>query len=115
MMKRWIAGLAVAGLLTAGGTALACGHGQRLNYVDANNDGVCDNRVTSVCWNDANGDGICDNRASGVCYCDTDGDGVCDRCGKNYVDANGDGICDNCNSVGSYAHHGYGHGHGCHK
>ena len=59
-MKRWIAGLAVLGLLTVGGTALAAGHGRGMNYVDANGDGVCDNRGTGVCWNDADGDGVCD-------------------------------------------------------
>ena len=97
MMKRWIAGAAVLCLLTAGGAAMACGHGRGLNYVDADRDGVCDNRTTSVCRYDA------------------DGDGVCDHCGGGYVDANGDGICDHCTGtgLGSYAHHGYGHGHGC--
>ena len=63
MMKRWIAGAAVLCLLTAGGAAMAAGHGR----------------------------------------------------GLNYVDANGDGICDHCTGtgLGSYAHHGYGHGHDC--
>ena len=81
MMKRWIAGAAVLCLLTAGGAAMAAGHGRGLNYVDANGDGVCDNRTTSVCRYDAAGDGICD-------HCTGTG-------------------------LGSYARHGYGHGHGC--
>lgn len=59
---------------------------------------------------DANGDGICDNR--GVCYTDTDGDGICDNRGTCYVDADGDGVCDNygtglgCRSGAGYGHHG---------
>lgn len=63
MMKRWIAGAAVLCLLTAGGAAMAAGHGRGLNYVDANGDGVCDNRTTGVCRYDADGDGICDHCA----------------------------------------------------
>lgn len=63
-------------------------------FVDANNDGICDNFI------DANGDGKCDNcRGQGLC----DGTGVRNARGKNrgmgqgrnFVDANGDGICDN--------------------
>lgn len=59
---------------------------------------------------DANGDGICDNR--GVCYTDTDGDGICDNRGACYVDADGDGVCDNygtglgCRSGAGHGHHG---------
>jgi hypothetical protein len=96
----------------------------RQNYVDADGDGVCDNRGTGNCGNgngqngqnyvDADGDGVCDNRGTGNCgngngqngqnYVDADGDGVCDNYGtgngnggngQNYVDADSDGVCDN--------------------
>ena len=52
------------------------------NYVDANGDGICDNRGTGCGRNylDANGDGVCDNRGTGW--------------GRNYLDADGDGVCD---------------------
>ena len=56
------------------------GLGGQSRYVDANGDGVCDNRTVN--WVDANGDGICDNRG-------TNGQGA------GYVDADGDGVCDN--------------------
>ena len=74
-------------------------------YVDADGDGICDNRGTGACrYVDANGDGVCDNRGTGTC---------------RYVDANGDGVCDN---YGQYAgtgnggsHHGGCRGGGCHR
>lgn len=71
------------------------GKGLNCRYVDANNDGKCDNFV------DLNGDGRCDFGGKGYrkgnCYNNNtdaraDGKGVRQR---NYVDANGDGICDN--------------------
>lgn len=40
---------------------------QKLNYVDTNGDGICDNQGTNTQY----------------------------TTGKNYVDANGDGVCDN--------------------
>ncbi len=68
------------------------------SYVDANSDGVCDNRLSGDCGNyvDANGDGICDNCLSGGC--------------GSYVDANGDGICDNCQNSHCGAGSGAGNG-----
>ena len=84
--------------------------------------GVCAN--TACSYVDANGDGICDNRGTGACrYVDANGDGVCDACGNgacHYVDADGDGVCDN---YGQYAGTGNGGGHhgggcrggGCHR
>ncbi|RDB55526.1 hypothetical protein C1879_10095 [Paraeggerthella hongkongensis] len=64
----------------------------RGGYVDADQDGVCDNRVDGrgmgSGYVDANGDGVCDNRV--------DGRGM----GSGYVDANGDGVCDNRGSAG---------------
>ena len=88
---------AVPAAMSAAGYGRAGGHGIG-HFVDANGDGVCDNRGTG-CGNyvDANGDGICDNRGAG--------------CG-NYVDANGDGVCDNVGAGGGHhavGHHGGGH------
>ena len=106
-----------------GGTGVCANTACR--YVDANDDGICDNRGTGACrYVDANGDGVCDNRGTGACrYADTNGDGVCDTCGNgacHYVDADGDGVCDN---YGQYAGTGNGGGHhgggcrggGCHR
>ena len=42
-------------------------------YVDADNDGICDNRETAACANC--GSANCD----GTCYTDADNDGVCDN------------------------------------
>ncbi len=71
-------------------------------FVDANNDGVCDNysstnslrnQTAKLNFVDANGDGVCDNTGTGT------GTGTGKRNqGKNkpnFVDANGDGVCDN--------------------
>lgn len=81
MKKRWMQAAAAAMVLMIGATsAVAWGGQQGSRYVDADGDGVCDNRTVN--WVDANGDGICDNRnANGQ--------------GAGYVDADGDGICDN--------------------
>lgn len=70
-------------------------------YVDADGDGICDNRGTNFV--DADGDGVRDCR--GVNFIDTDGDGICDNrgTGAGFVDADGDGVCDN---YGTYGHHG---------
>lgn len=76
------------------------------NYVDADGDGVCDNR----------GSGQGAGQGQGANYVDADGDGVCDNRGgagqgqgANYVDADGDGFCDNRGTG-----HGQGHGGGRH-
>ena len=116
-MKRIVLGVLAAGIiLTIGATtAFAAGvHGGRARgaetgiclsdgacsmYVDADEDGICDNCASDhgVCLNNGN----CDN------YADADGDGICDNCASghsaclnsgscgNYVDADGDGVCDN--------------------
>lgn len=56
---------------------------------------------------DADGDGVCDNRADGSLgrggygFVDADGNGICDNrengsyAGAGFVDADGDGVCDN--------------------
>ena len=53
---------------------------------------------------DADGDGVCDNRIKN--FIDADGDGVCDNCGNHFTDTNGDGICDNNGQGGRGKHHG---------
>lgn len=79
------------------------------NYVDADADGICDNcmrlggqgqgRGNGLNFVDKNNDGICDN------FVDENADGICDGCmglggqgkgnGLNFVDENNDGVCDN--------------------
>ena len=84
-----------AGDSDAGATVGAAIATVRGEYVDLDNDGVCDNYGTG-------------NGTGGPGYVDADGDGVCDNYGagqgsrSGYVDADGDGICDN-----------YGNGYGC--
>ena len=68
---------AVPAAMSAAGYGRAGGHGIG-HFVDANGDGVCDNRGTGCGdYVDANGDGVCDNHGTG--------------CG-NYVDAKRDGF-----------------------
>lgn len=63
-------------------------------FVDADNDGVCDNYAQGNESNfvDENGDGVCDNQAFG-----NRGSGHNRSKGQavNFTDTNGDGICDN--------------------
>lgn len=86
-------------------------------YVDADNDGVCDNYAAGTCaqgghhrgFVDADNDGIgvCDNYASGACAGQGNGRGQ----GAGYVDADGNGTCDNY-EAGTCPDNGAGHGHG---
>lgn len=100
------------------------------NFIDENNDGICDNYADGACpqngtgngygrgnsnFVDENNDGICDNRADGTCPRNGTGNGY-GRGNGNFVDENNDGICDNyangaCprNGTGN----GYGRGKGC--
>lgn len=80
------------------GAAIATVRGE---YVDRDNDGVCDNYA--------------DGQAGCTGYVDADNDGVCDNCAANqgacpgYADTDNDGVCDN---YGTGAHHGCGAGNG---
>lgn len=115
-MKKIVTGIMATALVVSIGTmgALAAGYnfGRGRNYVDVNNDNLCDNYNSAVCatynpdgknYVDTNGDGVCDNHITCVKnYVDVDGDGICDNyiaCGKNYVDLNGDGVCDNQGNI----------------
>lgn len=93
-MKKRLIGVLSAALILSVGTlsaGAAYGPGGGARWVDANKDGICDNRGAN--WVDANGDGICDN--CNTAWVDANGDGICDNRGTNWVDANGDGVCDN--------------------
>lgn len=106
-MKKILTGIATMALVVSVSsiTAFAAGGGRGRNFVDNDNDGVCDYYNNSCQFVDDDGDGICDNcglgtHGMGARYVDADGDGVCDNYGSNgngagYVDADGDGICDN--------------------
>ena len=71
-------------------------------FVDENGDRICDNLNNRHLFNDENKDGVCDdcNRANhGSKFVDSDSDGICDsfnetRLGYNFVDGNNDGVCD---------------------
>ena len=106
-----------AGDSDAGATVGAAIATVRGEYVDLDNDGVCDNYGTG---NGTGGQGSCPG------YADADGNGVCDNyangcgngrgsgygCGNGngggagYVDADGDGICDNYGAGNGRGHHG---------
>ena len=106
-----------AGDSDAGATVGAAIATVRGEYVDRNNDGVCDNYGVGK---GANGQGSCAG------YADADGDGIGDNCangqgygrgsgygcgngnggGAGYVDADGDGICDNYGAGNGRGHHG---------
>ena len=70
MKKIRIAAVAAAVVLALGvTTAFAAGGRHHMAnysryYVDANGDGICDNR--GACYVDADGDGVCDNYGTGL-------------------------------------------------
>ena len=65
MKKIRIAAIAAAVVLALGVTTAFAAGGR--NFVDADGDGICDNRGTGRgCWYvDADGDGVCDNYGAG--------------------------------------------------
>lgn len=78
MKTKLLAGIAAAALVTGIGmtavkaeeTAAPAQTAPTCTYVDADGDGICDNRGTGQCsgsYVDANNDGICDNAGSGQC------------------------------------------------
>ncbi len=96
--------------------------GAQGNFVDDNNDGICDNYANGTCPQDGTGyghhrgsgnfvddnnDGVCDNYANGVCPQDGTGYGH-HRGSGNFVD-NNDGVCDNY-ANGACPQNGTGHG-----
>lgn len=101
-------------------------------YVDADNDGICDNRDTAACANcgSANCDGTCYTDADNDGLCDNRGTAACTNCGSAncggtcYTDADNDGVCDNQSAVrlgwhagnsSSGGHSGHGSQGGCHR
>lgn len=71
-------------------------------YVDADNDGICDNRDTAACANC--GSANCD----GTCYTDADNDGVCDNQSAVRLGWH-------AGSSSSGGHSGHGSQGGCHR
>ena len=84
-------------------------------FVDADNDGICDNLDTHCNFVDANGDGICDNRDTHcTSFVDADNDGICDNC-KNLCTHNSASHSNDCahNGIASVnKHRSDSHGHG---
>jgi len=81
-MKKLITGIAAMALTLSlcSTSALAAGHGR--HCIDANKDGICDYYHTSCQYVDKDNDGICDTCGKNVCgngYVDADGDGICDH------------------------------------
>lgn len=78
----------------------------RQNYVDADNDGVCDYYDNNCSYADnngiCNGNGICNDNSNCI---------TAPNCGRYFTDTDGDGICDNHTSQqGTGNRHGHGHG-----
>ena len=68
-MKKFMTAVMAATMIGTIGvvTSLAATPADRPYFIDANGDGICDNRGSRQCgafFTDANGDGICDNRGS---------------------------------------------------
>ncbi len=87
-------------IIVAGSTALMASETTNLsNFIDVNNDGICDRLQSQITSEETGAD---QTNRNGLGYVDEDGNGICDHYearqdhqGTNYIDANGDGICDN--------------------
>ena len=108
-----------AGDSDAGATVGAAIATVRGEYVDLDNDGVCDNYGTGngtggqgsrSGYVDADGDGICDNYGNGYGCGNGQGNGngygPGNGNGAGYVDADNDGVCDNYGAGNGRGHHG---------
>lgn len=108
-----------AGDSDAGATVGAAIATVRGEYVDLDNDGVCDNYGTGngtggqgscAGYVDADGDGICDNYGNGYGCGNGQGNGngygPGNGNGAGYVDADNDGVCDNYGAGNGRGHHG---------
>ncbi|MEA4822805.1 MAG: hypothetical protein VB111_01660 [Clostridiaceae bacterium] len=108
-MKKILTGILLAALIVSLGTTTAFAVSQPggQNFVDANNDGICDNCDSTRHFIDANGDGICDNCEGGIRPMDGTGkragNGGKEVRGYGYTDADNNGICDNT-AKGTGAH-----------
>lgn len=106
-MKKMMIGIASVLMLTAvigtvGVYAAGKGRGtgvcqnasaeQRVNYIDADNDGICDNQSSGKYYTDNDNDGVCDNQNSGKYYTDNNNDGVCDNYSERIRPQDGTGF-----------------------
>ncbi len=102
-MKKFITiGLTATLLLTIGATTVfATDITTGTNYVDADNNGVCDNVGSGAgeYFTDANNDGACDNIGSGTggYFADVNNDGTCDNIGTRQGASNRIGTGGNSN------------------
>jgi hypothetical protein len=100
MNTKLVAGILIAALVATSFGVAAARYGPEngSQYVDADNDGVCDNIGERPEFVDEDGDGVCDNRGIrgfggyGRIFVDADGDGICDNFGINGRDRDEDGI-----------------------
>ena len=99
MKIRTMTGILIVALvaLSIGVAAAQYGQGNGTQYVDTNDDGICDNIDTCPRSVDTDGDGVCDNL--GDCGRGRGGYG-CGECNMEFVDEDGDGICDNIGDNG---------------
>ena len=108
-----------AGDSDAGATVGAAIATVRGEYVDLDNDGVCDNYGTGngtggqgscAGYVDADNDGVCDNYGAGYGCGNGQGNGngygPGNGNGAGYVDADNDGVCDNYGAGNGRGHHG---------
>lgn len=66
--------------------SFSAGSETRRNYVDSDNDGVCDYSGNNCIYANTNENGICGGYGHGMTR---------PGCGRNFTDTDGDGICDN--------------------
>ena len=104
-MLKLLAGLVVGATLLTIGTASAACHG-RWETTQLPDTTSC----SAQCYVDADNDGVCDNQGTGGCgqnYVDADNDGVCDNQGANNL--GGGSMARNCHGKGAgkgAGHHG---------
>jgi len=89
--------MATAAFAVGNGPAVPVGAGQCATFVDANNDGVCDNAGTGVAPQDGTGNqnGAGSKAASANRAANYANRGVAQYDNPSFVDADGDAVCDN--------------------
>lgn len=112
-MKKLIIGILAAAMITTAGTSIAFAakpsHNKAKTFVDADNNGVCDNKKNAICDGTGSGNGnFVDADSNGVC--DNKENTVCDGTGNGNGYGNGSGNCQG-NGQGQQTGNGH-HGRG---
>ena len=122
-MKRKVLIFVAAILALALLAVSAMAAGTQSNFVDTDQNGICDNRDTASTCVNKNDAGLCENRKTaplekprnlpvhtpGDCYVDADEDGICDNLEDNGPQ-NAPSYCDGSKNRGSEGRQGGNHG-----